>query len=165
MRMVAARAGISVGGLYIYFENKENLYATVVADLFENLSRKTEETVRKIPDPVEAMHAFLRMRLSYARRNRELIISNNKERRIALGADMKKRFFEGQRLLIEEVVRKGVESGDFAFCEPTETAKVIMGVIRGFVFSLVVDPDNLFSEEECSRVILNGLLHREAASQ
>ncbi|NCO84323.1 MAG: TetR/AcrR family transcriptional regulator, partial [Nitrospirae bacterium] len=37
----------------------------------------------------------------------------------------------------------------------------IFSVIRGFVLSIVVEADALFSPEECSKLLLNGLLKKE----
>ena len=42
-----------------------------------------------------------------------------------------------------------------------ETARIIFSVIRGFILSIVVEPDSLFSPEECSNLILNGLIRRD----
>jgi AcrR family transcriptional regulator len=160
MRMIAARADISVGGLYLYFAHKEALYSTLMEKVLEDVLREMEETAQKAPDPVMAISALIRMRLSSAKKNKELINSNTKDRRLTLDSDRKKRFFEKQRALIESIVEEGVKSGVFADCDPKEAAKVIVGLLRGFVFSLVVDVENLFSPEECVRLILNGLLTR-----
>ena len=160
MRMIAARADISVGGLYLYFANKEVLYSTLMEKVLEDVSKEMEETVKKAPDPVTAISALIRMRLSSAKKNKELIISNTKGQRLALSADKAKWFFEEQRALIEGIVEEGMKSGVFADCNAKEAAKVIVGLLRGYVFSLVVDVENLFSPEECVRLILGGLLVR-----
>jgi AcrR family transcriptional regulator len=157
MRMIAGKADISVGGLYLYYENKESLYSTLMEKVLEDISGEMEEALGKIQDPVVAMRALIHMRLQYARRNKELIIANTKEHKFALSVDVRTRFFDRQRRLVERIVENGITSGDFARCDPREASKVIMGVVRGFVFSLVVDTENLFSEEECSRLLLDGL--------
>jgi AcrR family transcriptional regulator len=161
MRMIAGKADISVGGLYLYYENKESLYSTLMEKVLEDVSREMEEVIEKIPDPVIAMRTLIHMRLQYARRNKELIIANTREHKFALRDDVRTRFFERQRRLIQRTVERGIASGDFAPCDAGEATKVIMGVVRGFVFSFVVDTDNLFSGEECSRLLLDGLRNRE----
>jgi len=162
MRMIAAKAGISVGGLYLYYQNKESLYSTLMEKVLEDVSREMEEAVEKLGDPIAALKVLIQMRLQYARKNRELIIANTREHRFVLGADVRTRFFDRQRRLIERTVERGIASGDFAPCDSGEAAKVIMGVVRGFVFSFVVDTENLFSGEECSRLLLDGLRSRGA---
>ena len=163
MRMIACEAGISVGGLYLYYRNKENLYSTLMEKVLEDVSGEMEEAIEKISDPVAALKALIHMRLHYARKNKELIIANTREHRFVLGDDVRMRFFDRQRRLIQKTVERGVASGDFAPCDAGEAAKVIMGVVRGFVFSFVVDTENLFSGEECSRLLLDGLRRRDAA--
>ena len=160
MRMIAGKADISVGGLYLYYENKESLYSTLMEKVLEDVSREMEEAIEKIPDPVTAMRTLIHMRLQYARKNKELIIANTREHKFALRDDVRTRFFERQRRLIQRTVERGIASGDFAPCDVGEATKVIMGVVRGFVFSFVVDTDNLFSGEECSRLLLDGLRSR-----
>jgi AcrR family transcriptional regulator len=161
MRMIAGKAGISVGGLYLYHENKESLYSTLMEKVLEDVSREMEEAIEKIPDPVTAMRTLIHMRLQYARKNKELIIANTREHKFALRDDVRTRFFERQRRLIQRTLERGIVSGDFAPCDVGEATKVIMGVVRGFVFSFVVDTDNRFSGEECSRLLLDGLRSRD----
>jgi AcrR family transcriptional regulator len=161
MRMIAGKADISVGGLYLYYENKETLYSTLMEKVLEDVSREMEEAIEKIPDPVTAMKTLIHMRLQYARRNKELIIAYTRQHKFAVGDDVRTRYFERQRRLIQRTVERGIASGDFARCDAGEATKVIMGVVRGFVFSFVVDTDNLFSGEECIRMLLDGLRSRD----
>lgn len=66
MSDVAAEAGISLGGLYRYFVNKEDLFAQVIADLHEELyqaSTSTEHDFRIDPYGalVESNRGYLRL--------------------------------------------------------------------------------------------------------
>jgi AcrR family transcriptional regulator len=160
MRMIASEASISVGGLYLYFQNKQSLYVTIMEQMLEDVSSEIEAAIGAISDPVEAITSLVGLRLGYAKRHRELIISNSKYQALAFEVDFKKRFFVRQRALIEETIRRGIERGQFGECNVKEAAKIITGILRGFVFSFVVDTDDLFSTEECNHFILNGLLRR-----
>lgn len=56
MSDVAAQAGISLGGLYRYFTNKEDLFATVIADLHEELYQaSTADEHDFVTDPYGAL--------------------------------------------------------------------------------------------------------------
>jgi hypothetical protein len=35
-----------------------------------------------------------------------------------------------------------------------------MSMLRGFIFSMIIDPDNLFSNKECTKILMKGLLKR-----
>ena len=41
MRTIALAAGISVGGVYLYFKSKEELYLTLMEQWIEDLSQRT----------------------------------------------------------------------------------------------------------------------------
>jgi len=55
MSDVAAEAGLSLGGLYRYFENKEDLFASVIEDLHEELFNKSRSSTPIARDPEAAL--------------------------------------------------------------------------------------------------------------
>lgn len=161
MRMIAKAAGISIGGIYLYFKNKEELYLTLIKSRMKDFVDKTMESVKGIDDPVNAIRTFIAMSLNYAKKHKELIITQGREHGFACGLKMKREFFKKQRSLVEDIVRRGIQKGLFRKVDVQETAKIIFSVVRGFVLSIVVEPDALFSYEECSNLLLNGLLKKE----
>ncbi len=160
MRIIAKASGISIGGLYIYFKNKEDLYLTLVKSRLDDLAARSHETLKDIKDPAEAINTFVSMHLNYAKRHRELILIQGREHGFSFGIKMKKRFFRNQRSLIEDIIKKGIRSGAFVKCNVKEAAKIITSTIRGFVLSIVIESEALFAPEECSKLILHGLLRR-----
>lgn len=162
MRMLAKAADISLGGLYLYFKNKEELYGTLIGNRLNDLMEETRETLKGVQDPTEALSTFISMRIKYARKHREVILVLGREQTLTFGLKAKKKFFKDQRGVIEEIVRKGIASGIFMECDVREVAKVIVCALRGFVLSIIVEPDALFSPEECSKLILKGILRRDA---
>ena len=160
MRMIARRANISVGGLYLYFKNKDDLYLSLIKTRIEDLMVKTTEALRDVKDPSDALRVYLTLRLNYARKHRELILALRRDHGLGLGTDMKRKFFRQQRKVIEGILKKGVASRTFRRCDAEETAKVIFSLVRGFISSLVVERDALFSPDECCDLILRGLLRK-----
>ena len=76
MRMsdVAAEAGISLGGLYRYFANKEDLFAGVIADLHERLFAASTTTSHLFrTDPQQALLESNRGYLALYAENREVM--------------------------------------------------------------------------------------------
>ena len=161
MRMIAKAADISTGGLYLYFKNKEDLYTTLMRIRLNDLAEETREALAGIDDPAEAVRTFISMRIRYAKKHRELILILGKERGFTFGIKVRKQFFREQRRVIEEIVRKGVASGRMRNCRVEDVAKVIICVLRGFILSIIVEPDALFPPEECSTLVLEGLLAKE----
>jgi AcrR family transcriptional regulator len=160
MRTIAQSAGISVGGLYLYFRNKEDLCLTMIKDRLDDLSKELTDGIGSERDPVRALQAYIRIHLDYARRHRELILAQSREFGFEFGLETKQAFFTKQRKTITHLIRTGVRQGVFGHCDVKEATKIITGILRGFILSIVVDPDNLFSTDECSRLIMRGLLAR-----
>ena len=52
---VAAEAGLSLGGLYRYFENKEDLFASVIENLHEELFNRSRSSTPIARDPEAAL--------------------------------------------------------------------------------------------------------------
>ncbi|HBA26708.1 MAG TPA: TetR/AcrR family transcriptional regulator [Nitrospinae bacterium] len=160
IREVAKRAGISVGGVYIYFKNKEEIYFTLLKYLLDEFRDRAGESIKDIEDPAEAVKNYIAINLNYAKKFKGLILIEGREHGFTSCIDIKKKFFKGQRKLLESIIKNGIDSGKFERCNIKGTAKVIIGTLRGFILSLVMDSDSLFSPEECSVLILNGILKR-----
>lgn len=163
MRMIADDAGISVGGIYLYFKNKEQLCLFLIREKFGEYLSIIETAIESLDNPLDALRVYINMSIEYAKQNREFIITESREQGFTFGIEMKKNFFKRQKTLVMEIIRKGIDRGIFVRCDPEEVTKVIMGILRGFVLSVVVDPDNLFGPEECCRLILYGLLKTDEA--
>lgn len=161
MRMIASTARISIGGVYLYYKNKEELYLTLIKERLDDLSDKVKTSISGIEDPVKAISTFMVLYIEYAKSHRELILAQGREHGFAFGIDMKREFFKKQRDIIEEIITRGVQSGIFAECNAKEATKIIIGTLRGYILSIVVDPDNLFLPGECCRLMLGGLLERQ----
>jgi AcrR family transcriptional regulator len=160
MRHIARASGISVGGLYLHFRNKEDLYLTFMQDWMKKLNERTQEALEKIDDPIAAIRAFIVISIDFARGNREIIILQGRELGFTFGIDRKREFFRERRRLIAEIVGKGIEKGAFRDCDADEAAKVIFNMLRGFIVSMVMDEEALFSAEAYVELVLNGLRRR-----
>lgn len=160
MRLIARAAGISVGGLYLYFRNKEDLYLTFMQDWMQKLNDTTQEALEKIDDPIDAIRAFIMISIDFARWNREIIILQGRELGFTFGVDRKREFFRERRRLIADIIRRGIEKGDFHKCDADDAAKVIFNMLRGFIVSMVMDEEALFSADAYTDLVLNGLRRR-----
>lgn len=165
MRMIAAEAGISVGALYLYYKSKEDLCFTVFQDLFKNFISQIEERVTDLADPVDQICAYIETYMEMAKNHREFIYAFNRDKGFSFGVEWKRKFFVELRSLVDRIMRKGVESGVFTEREEGEATKVVISVLRGYVLSIVIDPDNLFSPHTCTDILLNGLVRRRGLGE
>lgn len=158
MRMIANEAGISVGGLYLYFKNKEELCRFLIKEKLDEFSEVARSLFEKIEDPVFAITRYIELSIEYAKRHKEFIISQSKEQGFTFAMDIKREFFKEQKLLIGKIIQQGIDRGLFRPLDALEITKVIMGIIRGYILSVVMDPENVFDAGYCCELILNGLL-------
>ena len=161
MRMIAKASYISIGGLYLYFKKKEDLYVTLMKDRMDDYADTLNKSLDEVQDPIEKIRIYIAISLNYTKKHKALLLIRGRELGIKLGADIKKKFFQRQQKLVEEIIRNGITSGAFRSCNVKEAARVIRSAIRGFILSIIFEEDTLFSPEECSNLILNGLMRRE----
>ena len=95
MRLIARSAGISVGGLYLYFKNKEDLCLTLLRESLDGFNRETREVLQGIKDPAEALRRFITFTISSAIERKKFLFQES-EQVFSFGMEMKKKFFKGQ---------------------------------------------------------------------
>ncbi len=159
MRLIAGYAGISVGCLYLYFRNKEDLCLTLMTENLDELNRETRKMLREVTDPCQAMEGFVRFTVKRAAERKERLFTLGGEQGFSFGLELKKKFYNERRGIIESIIRDGVEKKVFRQCDEEQMSKVIFNVLRGYITSLVIeDDDALFDPHECVNLILYGLL-------
>lgn len=158
MRMIAGEAGISVGALYLYYEGKEELCLTLLRKLFNDFFIKMGSALEGVDDPVDQVRIYIQTYIKIAKKNRELIHAFNKEKGFAFGLELKQEFFSRLREFVCHIVKNGVERGVFTYQDEKEATRVIISVLRGYMLSMVIDPDNLFTPETCTDILLKGLV-------
>jgi AcrR family transcriptional regulator len=158
MRMIAKTSHISTGGLYLYFRNKEDLYLTIIKFWMDNYSKKIKKVLYKVQEPVRQIRIYIAMSINYSKKYRELILLQGRELGLAFSIDIKRKFYKEQTKLVEDIILRGITAGVFRGCNVKEAARVIQGAIRGFILSIIVEEYALFSPDECSNLILHGLM-------
>ena len=158
IREIAKRAEISVGGVYLYFKNKEELYKSLINEKMRDIGSKLEITARRAESATEALSHFLKLHLENALKHREFILLHIREHGFAFGVHEKRQFFRKQRELIENIIQKGIQSGEFRKCNPKDMAKIIMGSLRGIVLSMALDDDVHITPKTLNEFVFKGLL-------
>ena len=166
MRLIARSAGISVGCLYLYFKNKEDLCLTLLRESLDGFNRKTREALEGIHDPAEALRCFVTFTITSVVERKEKFLFQDRGQAFSFGMEMKKKFFRERREMIEDIIRDGVEKAVFRECDVAETSRIIYNLLRGFYLSLFIDDEALFGAEKCLDLLMHGLMrdngHRTA---
>ncbi|MDD5435598.1 MAG: TetR/AcrR family transcriptional regulator, partial [Nitrospira sp.] len=93
MRMIAKTADISVGGVYLYFANKEDLYLTIIKEAYGDFAGKVSRALNGAGTSSESINMYISIYINNAKKNRELILIQGREHKFAFGMDIKKKFF------------------------------------------------------------------------
>lgn len=129
IREIAKRAGISIGGIYIYFRNKEELYTGLMREQMDSFSAHTCNF--RDQEPLSALKSIIDSYLEYAAKRTKMLSTNIKEYDLALKKPLKKAFFRYQKQLIRDILQRGVRQGTIRKIDCDETAEVVMFCIRG----------------------------------
>ena len=148
IREIAKTAGISVGGVYLYFKNKEELYKSLINEGMRDFGGKIETITKQAESATEALPNFLKLHLENALKHKEFILLHIREHGFSFGIDKKRAFFRQQTKLIENIIIKGIHSGEFRKCNAKDMAKIIMGSLRGIILSMALD-DDVISHQRC----------------
>jgi len=157
MREIAKASGLSIGGVYLYFRNKEELYKSLINNKMRDIASKLEKAAGTTEPASAALSHFLTLHLENALKNKEFILLHIREHGFAFGREVKKRFFRNQQELIEKIIVRGIHEGEFRRCNASETAKLVMGALRGIVLSVALD-DITVTPRIMNAFVLNGLL-------
>jgi len=158
IREIARIAGISIGGVYLYFRNKEELYRSLINERMLDIGSKTETIAGKTQSASEALSHFLGLHLENALKHKEFILLHIREHGFTFGVQEKKNFFRKQRELVERLIQRGIRTGEFRKCNADDMAKVIMGSLRGVILSMALDDDVHITPQMMNEFIFNGLL-------
>ncbi|MCJ7483759.1 MAG: TetR/AcrR family transcriptional regulator [Thermodesulfovibrionales bacterium] len=158
IREIARIAGISIGGVYLYFRNKEELYRNLINERMLDIGNKTETIAGKSQSASEALSHFLSLHVENALKHKEFILLHIREHGFTFGVQEKKNFFRKQRELVERLIQRGIRTGEFRKCNADDMAKVIMGSLRGVILSMALDDDVHITPQMMNEFIFNGLL-------
>jgi len=158
MREIAQAAGTSVGGVYLYFKNKEELYKSLISEKRSSLSSMIEMSSAQARTAAEALSAFVKLNLDYAVKHKEFILLHIREHGFAFGLEEKKQFFRQQVYHLEKIIKKGILAGEFRECNSKDFSKIIVGSLRGIIISIALDEGGSVSPGTLCTFFLNSLL-------
>ncbi len=129
---VAERAGVAKGTLYRYFESKADLYVAVLADNGNRFTELMRECVSEGTSPMEQLERISDFYYDYWTRHPELFqIFWAIDNQPVIGdlpdsvIDEVSRLWEESLRVLESVIVRAVERGDFVDCDTWEVAHIL----------------------------------------
>jgi AcrR family transcriptional regulator len=166
---VAEAASVGKGTLYLYFKDKEDLYASVLYNGFTKMLDHLREQLKKESrNPTEKINVVIRETVEFAYQNpyqfevmrtvpgREAV--NRIDRSIW---DSKRWEFKN---LVATIIRDGISQGIFEDPNPDLTARYIPGLVRSALFDGVENVDKGMLTSHIIRLVGSAIIKKEAKS-
>lgn len=156
---IASRARLGKGTVYLYFKSKEDLYAALIVHALESLLHEIRAIAPERTSERTAwrdLGAMVGVLLAFARRNPNL------DSLMRATAGVKDPRIRGKReelaAACEQIIRRGVRSGEFCDPHPELTAQYILSFVR---IALLHSPPGMRDgtlRTHILRVLANGIL-------
>jgi len=147
MHLIADESGFSIGTLYNFFKDKEDLYGVLVKDNFIAFHRELVEALDTSGDEVERIRAYVSAKGRIFQRNRSMMRLYFAETRqtsfgIKSGLNVELRaIYEDFMQRLAAVFESGIRKGLFrALMEPYYLAVSVASLTNAFLFLWLEDP-------------------------
>lgn len=148
MHEIADKSEFSVGTLYKFFANKEDLYKTLLRERATNLFGGTLDILIQDAPPNEIIKQYVRTNSSFVSENQALIrLYLADSRGFGIGhqafkdLNIRQLEIENQNQLAR-VLERGIREGVFRPVQPREAAIALQGILEAFFISWLEDPDS-----------------------
>lgn len=154
---IALRAHVNRALLYYYFEHKEDLYHALLREGVEKLHVAVSHAVNVTTSAREALRAFLQEYLRIAGNHPGLVRIVYREivgaRRHDEESQQLVRQFMQTILMLEQVLRRGIQSGEIQPHDTTKSVYVLLGMVNVFVTLSYLDQSFYPPEEVVEHVL------------
>ena len=174
---VAAAAELSKGTLYLYFQNKADLFYSTLEMGMEKINTIIQDIVSSSDDPVYDIREIVKRLLEHSEENMDFfkILSSGRSHfeihaEIANNRCFKERIMETTSrsiAMIAGCIQRGIEMGVFKQVNSEDAAFVLLSAIRGFTFRRIIDPDETSLPEKAkiiNDILLDGLREQDTAT-
>jgi AcrR family transcriptional regulator len=166
---VAEEAGVSKGGLYLHFPSKDALFDGLVGYLVGIETRRlsaAKEAEGPVADRLASFfHGYAVDLLAMARFYPLVMEVYSRSFRHASVRRVMQKYIDLYACELAELIREGIESGEFRDVDPEEVALQLMSLLEGIALLWGVDPERVQIPETADRgvrLVLDGLLVRPA---
>ncbi len=131
VREVAGRAGISVGGIYLYFRTKEELYTGLMRSQMDEFLDRIELLRTEIP--LTALRKLIDLYMEIAVTKTRMLSTSIKEYDLEFKRPIRDVFFRAQHRIIAAVLKRGMRDGSLRPMDCSATALMILVTLRGAI--------------------------------
>ena len=168
---IAERVGLSKGTLYLYFENKENLFLSIIWERMKMLMDRIKKTVTDDKPYIDRLRCFIHTYLSFFVDHQAFFkIIESEKVRMSMDEHCKlhrygKQAFADFFKIVVEIVRLGQEEGVLRSGNSENGARFLVGMLNSFTFQRVIFNVSSDLNEDVDflvDVFLNGIGSKES---
>jgi len=148
MSDIAREAEFGTGTLYKYFKSKEELYFTLIDGKVQEINYLVKAELSQKTSAVERIKKVLGLEFEFFERNRDFFMIYTSERsrfewavKDELGKGLHEKMVAYISLLAE-VMRQGIEEGEFRHLDPMDLAHALVGVVNSFIFEWMISRES-----------------------
>jgi len=144
MSDIARKAEFGTGTLYKYFKSKEELYFTLIDEKVEEINRLVKTELSQKDSAVERIKKVVRLQFEFIERNRDffrIYVSERSRFEWTVKDDLGRGLHEKMVSYIDilsEVIRQGIQKGEFRSMDPKDLAHAFVGIVNSFVFEWLI---------------------------
>lgn len=131
VREVAARAGISVGGIYLYFNNKEELYTGLMRRQMDEFLQRVDRL--RNDTALTALRKLIDLYMELAVTKTKMLSTSIKEYDLEFKRPIRDAFFRNQHRIISGILQQGMRDGSFRSIDCSTMAQMILVTLRGAI--------------------------------
>lgn len=169
MQQIAGKAEFAIGTLYRFFQNKEDLYKTLIVEQADQFDRSLSQALATEGDEVAKLRGYIRAKAERYRDNlsyMRLFLAQSRGASFniyaGLDADVRQRYLAFLKEKLAAVFASGIQNGRFRpIAEPFYLAVALDNVVNAFLVLWVEAPDrHPFPEDPDTilRIFFEGLL-------
>lgn len=152
---IAQNIGKGKSALYYYFKSKEAIFKAVLEFEVGQLREQLVNALAKEKNPQRKLRTYIlkRMELFHQVVNFYSAIQQEYYENIGFIEKARKDFDEQELLMISEIIKEGIENGDFTNRNVKFTAGAILVAMRGFEYSLSQEKDLRKVENDIDKLL------------
>ncbi len=143
MDEIAEKCGMSKATLYYYFQNKEDVFKSVIKKELDLFKKIVQETLSKENSPQEKLRAFIVARFTRIKEiaNYYSTIKDEYLEHYAFVEKERTEFTNWEIQIIQSILDEGVQKGIFETSDSKLTAVVITYALKGLEFPWSIEKD------------------------
>ena len=169
MERIAHEAGIAKGTIYLYFRNKEELFAHVVDDGFARLLEKARARSARARGSDAKLEALLAASIEHCVENQAIFRALQEHRRLApddttLLTTALERNLEELVRFVAGIIERGAKSGELRACDARRAARYLVESMRGAILERLREPRRTSVQADAAEVV-DFFLHGVGATE